>query len=240
MTASPALPAPESAWSALVRSRPELARLLLVVPTLNEEAGLPLVLAEAQRLGVAAVVVDSGSPDGPREAAVAFGAPVVRAPRGKGRAWRHFVETADLSAWEWVAMVDGDGTYDLSALPRLIRPGVDMVVGLRVAVPGETPRIRAFGARLLSLLAGWLLGVPCPDLLSGFRVFRADRLREIPVRYPGFELETELTMRFIRRGLRVEWVPVGYSRRWGESKLNPLADALRILRTMLRVRLGRP
>lgn len=221
------------------RVRPELARTLLVVPTLNEAEGLPVVLEEARALGVATVVIDSGSEDGTGHAARSFGVPVLNVSRGKGRAWREFVNSFDFSAWEWVVMVDGDGTYDLSALPRLIRPGIDMAVGRRVAVPGETPRIRAMGARALSMLAGWMVGVPCPDLLSGFRVFRAERLREVPITFHGFELETELTMKFIRRGLRVEWIPVGYRRRKGESKLSPVRDALRILWTMFKVRLER-
>lgn len=218
----------------------ELSQTLLVIPALNEEEGLPYVLGEAARLGVFALVLDGGSVDGTCRAAHAFGVPVLPVPRGKGRAWSRFVDSYDFSGWKWVAMVDGDGTYDLAALPLLIRPGADMTVGRRVPRPGETPRMRGLGARALSLLAGWIMGVSCPDLLSGFRVFRADRLKEIRTTLPGFELETELTFKFIRRGLKVEWVPVAYRRRKGESKLSPVRDGLRILWTMFRAGLVRP
>jgi glycosyltransferase involved in cell wall biosynthesis len=225
--------------SAAAHVKPELAHTLLVIPALNEEEGLPGVLQEAKALGVATLVLDGGSTDGTCQVAHRLGVPVLHMPRGKGRAWAAFVDAFDFTAWKWVAMVGGDGTYDLAALPRLIKPGTDMVIGLRVPIAGETPKIRAFGARTLSGLAAWITGAPCPDLLSGLRVFRPDRLKEVRTTFPGFELETELTIKYIRRGLRVEWVPVTYRRRKGASKLSPVKDALRILWTMLQVRLER-
>ena len=131
-------------------------------------------------------------------------------------------------------MIDGDATYDLSSLPRLIAPGADMAIGLRTHVAGETPWLRALGARGLSSLAGWLMGSPCPDLLSGFRAMRTESLRQVRLTSDRFGLETELTIEFVRRGLRVEWVPVEYRRRQGESKLSPVRDGWDILRTILR------
>ena len=84
------------------------------------------------------------------------------------------------------------------------------------------------------MLAGWLTLAKCEDLLSGFRVFNAEKLKQVKLSSNGFELETELTIEFIRRGFHVEWVPVGYRRRYGRSKLHPLKDGLFIFWTMLK------
>jgi hypothetical protein len=134
-------------------------------------------------------------------------------------------------------MVDGDGTYDLTDLPRLVVPEADMVVGVRTGSWGRSGGMRALGALGLSKLAGWLTGADCPDLLSGFRMFKAGRLSQIRLWSKGFELETELTMTFIRRGFHVEWIPVGYHRRIGKSKLRPFRDGLIILSAMAKAML---
>lgn len=215
---------------------PVLSDVLLVVPTLNEEQGLPGVLEEARRLGVATLVLDGGSDDRTRDIAGAYDVPVVEVSKGKARGWREFIGSKDFNGWKRLAMVDGDGTYDLAALPRMAASGADMVVGLRNGVPGETPRVRAMGARALSALASVATGAKCPDLLSGFRVIDVQRLREITLNSNGFELETELTIEFVRRGFRVEWVPVSYRRRLGKSKLNPVREGVRILWAIARVR----
>jgi dolichol-phosphate mannosyltransferase len=211
-----------------------LADVLLVVPTLNEEEGLPSVLADARKLGVETLVLDAGSQDRTREIAGEYDVPVVTVSRGKARGWREFLASKDFNGWNRLAMVDGDGTYDLDALPLMAASSADMVVGLRRGIPGETPRIRAVGARALSLIASITTGARCPDLLSGMRVIRVERLRQVTLRSNGFELETELTIEFVRRGFRVDWIPVNYRRRMGNSKLNPLREGVRILWSIYR------
>ena len=213
-----------------------LSNVLLVVPTFNEQGGLPSVLVESRRLGVATVVVDGGSTDRTRAIAECYDVPVITVSRGKGRGWRDFLSSYPYRDWEFIAMVDGDASYDLSALPRLLEPDADMVVGVRLTRNGESPRVRALGGRALSLLAGWITMAKCPDLLSGFRVMRSDTLGQIRLTSDRFGLETELTIEYIRRGLRIAWVPVGYGPRSGESKLNALTDGFDILVTMLRAR----
>ena len=238
-TVAPARPVPQDRPDSGPAMRARLSNVLLAVPTFNEEVGLPSVLDESRRLGVATVVVDGGSADRTVAVANRYDIPVVTVSRGKGRGWRDFLSSYPYRDWEYVAMVDGDATYDLSALPRLLAPKADMAVGIRLSRNGETPRVRAMGARALSLLAGWVTTAHCPDLLSGFRVMRSDTLGQVRLTSDRFGLETELTIEYIRRGLRGAWVPVGYGRRSGESKLNPLSDGVDVLGTILRTRYRR-
>ena len=60
-------------------NRTGLEGVLLAVPTLNEEDGLPVALGQARELGVDTVVVDGGSTDGTIAVAERFGVPVVAA-----------------------------------------------------------------------------------------------------------------------------------------------------------------
>ncbi|MBX6351156.1 MAG: glycosyltransferase family 2 protein [Clostridia bacterium] len=213
-----------------------LADVVLAVFTLDEERALPWVLWRARELGVRAVVVDGGSVDGTLAVASAFGAPVVRAPRGKGRALRAFL-ASEASAGRAVALVDGDATYDVADLPRLVAAGGDMAIAWRRPV-GVTamPFARGVGNRAFAWAVRAATGRACPDPLSGFRVIRRGALAALLPKAEGFELELELTLSFLRAGLDVRWVPVPYHPRIGRSKLRPVADGARIARTLLSLR----
>lgn len=214
----------------------DLSDVLLVVPTLNEQAGLAVVLRQASQLSVATLVIDGGSADRSVEVALEAGVEVRRVPRGKGRAWREFQASISPDSPTYIAMIDADASYDLAALPRLIDSGADMVVALRDRLPGSTALHRLAGSTALTLAASLITMRRCPDILSGFRIMRSDCLREIQLTSDGFGLEAELTIEFLRRGFSVDWVPAGYQPRYGDSKLRPLQDGMDILGTMLKTR----
>jgi dolichol-phosphate mannosyltransferase len=212
---------------------------LLVVPVLNEEEGLGTVLQQAEALGLNTLVIDGGSTDASRDVARASGVEVLEVRRGKGRAWCDFLASVPYERWRYVAMVDADGSYDLSALPRLLACEADMVVAVRERTPGSTALHRLLGSTALTMAASLLTMRRCPDVLSGFRIIRSDCLRNVSFGAEEFGLEAELTIGFLRRGYSVAWVPAGYLPRCGRSKLRPLADGIDILRTMLITRFGR-
>jgi dolichol-phosphate mannosyltransferase len=216
-----------------------LANVLLVIPTLNEEEGLGTVLGQARELGVATLVIDGGSDDRSVDIALAAGVAVEDVPRGKGRAWRHFLRSYPYEKYEYVAMVDADGSYDLGALPWMLRSDADMVVGCRRRERGSTPLHRLLGGKAITLAASLITLRSCPDVLSGLRLIRSDALRAIDLRSEEFGLEAELTIEFLRRGLKIEYVPAAYMPRYGRSKLRPVRDGLDILGTMLVARFRR-
>lgn len=214
-----------------------LAELVLAIFTLDEERALPWVLWRAREVGVRAVVVDGGSTDGTLAVASAFGAPVIRAPRGKGRALRAFLVSEAAGAAEAIAIVDGDATYDVGDLPRLLAAGGDMAVAWRRPVHvGAMPFPRGLGNHAFAWAVRAATGRPSPDPLSGFRVIRRSALQARLPKADGFELELELTLSFLRAGLDVRWVPVDYHPRIGRSKLSPVADGARIARMLLSLR----
>ena len=89
----------------------------LVLPCRDEAGALPALLAEVPP-GFAVIVVDNGSTDGTAQVARACGARVVTEPRpGYGAAVQAGVEAATS---EWVAVMDGDGSFDPAELPRLL------------------------------------------------------------------------------------------------------------------------
>jgi len=216
------------------KSGDALLSVLLVIPTLNEAEGLAQVLTDARALGVETLIIDGGSTDGTKAIARKLGGQVLEVSAGKGHGWRDFLARFPFRDWEYIAMIDGDDSYDLKSLPQLLECNVDMAIGLRRSTGYTGAWFRATGARMLSLLAGCSTLSKCPDLLSGFRLIRSERLDRINISSDGFGLEAEFTIEFLRRGFSIEWVPVRYQRRLGRSKLSPIKDGWVILWTILR------
>ncbi|MPZ96543.1 MAG: glycosyltransferase [Propionibacteriales bacterium] len=89
----------------------------LVLPCRDEAAALPAVLASVPQ-GVRVIVVDNGSTDGTADVAAAHGARVVDEPvAGYGSAVQAGVDSATA---DFVAVADGDGSFDLSDMSRLL------------------------------------------------------------------------------------------------------------------------
>jgi dolichol-phosphate mannosyltransferase len=73
-------------------------------------------------------------------------------------------------------------------------------------------------------------GVELKDILSGYRAFTLESMRELELNKTGFEIETEISVECILKKQRVEEVPITYLPRSkkGATKLNPVKDGFRI------------
>ncbi|MCA8955822.1 MAG: glycosyltransferase family 2 protein [Planctomycetes bacterium] len=230
---------------------PRRPRVAVVIPVLDEEASLPLVLGEIPAdLVDEVVVVDNGSKDRSAELARAAGARVVAEPRrGYGSACLRGIAATDGA--EILVFLDGDHSDYPEDLRRLIQPVIeqraDLVIGSRMLDPTSRrallPQAR-FGNRLAALLLRVLFGIRCSDL-GPFRVIRRDRLVELAMRDPDYGWTVEMQVRARLRGLRVVEIPVRYRARVGSSKITgtlrgTVGASYKILRTIFAYRLRRP
>jgi glycosyltransferase involved in cell wall biosynthesis len=231
-----------------LRPLPLVDTVDVVIPALNEEASLPLVLAELPRPPVSRVVVaDNGSRDGTARVAREGGAVVVPAARrGYGSAclaaldYLRHNDPPDL-----VVFIDADYPDHPEELPRLIAPllagTADLVIGSR------TLGTRERGALLPQARAGNLVACALIRLLYGhrytdlgpFRAARWDALERLAMGDPDFGWTAEMQVKALRRGLRVAEVPVSYRKRVGVSKITgtvtgTLRAGYKILWTVLR------
>ena len=72
------------------------------------------------------------------------------------------------------------------------------------------------------------------DILSGYRAFNRDFVTVVPLLTNQFEIETEMTIQALSKGLTVKEVPVSYKERpsLSKSKLSPFGDGAMILFTI--------
>jgi glycosyltransferase involved in cell wall biosynthesis len=216
----------------------EQVRIAVLLPCHNEESSIARVVAgfRAALPGAMIYVYDNASWDSTAEVAVAAGAVVCREPRrGKGTVvCRMF---ADIDADIYV-LADGDGTYDPADAPamldRLMRDNLDMVAGCRVPVAGDErtfPRGHVVGNWMFNRVLKALFGGGFTDVFSGYRVLSRRFVKSFPVRFTGFEIETELVTHTVDIGLPYAEVPVSYRSRdlTSKRKLRTVRDGLRIL-----------
>jgi hypothetical protein len=146
---------------------------------------------------------------------------------------------ADVEADIYV-MVDGDGTYDAEAAPRLIGHlllnGLDMVNCARVPVGDGAYRPgHILGNRLLTGLVARVFGNRLTDMLSGYRVMSRRFVKSFPALSTGFEIETEITVHALELRVPIDELSAPYSNRphGSASKLHTVGDGIRILRVIL-------
>jgi len=214
-------------------------KIVAIVPCYNEEAAIAKVVSDLRAAvpNMDIYVYDNRSTDRTAEVARAAGAIVRTESRaGKGNVVRRAF--ADIDADIYV-MIDGDDTYDASALPEMIamlQAGpLDHVLGVRRQEAHEPSAYRPGheqGNRAFNRLVGWLFGEPVTDMLSGYRVFSRRFVKSFPALSREFEIETELTVHSMNLRVPQTEFPVGFRDRppGSESKLRTYHDGFRILR----------
>jgi len=215
----------------------EPAAVSVIIPAYNEQDAIADVVARVVGQGRwrEVLVVDDGSTDLTAERAEKAGARVVRHPynKGNGAAAKTGIREAK---GEVVLLLDADGQHDPQDMLRLAEGvGVnDLVIGARAA--RDQPALRAVGNAVFQALASWLTHRPIPDLTSGFRAARRDRMVEILHLLPnGFSYTTTSCLAFLKAGHNVAFVPIAARPRVGTSKIKVVRDGTKFLLIILKI-----
>jgi dolichol-phosphate mannosyltransferase len=213
-------------------------RALVVVPTYNEAANLPLIvpqiLAQDQRLDV--LIVDDNSPDGTGQLADQMVAAdsrvhVLHRPGkgGLGKAYIAGFRWALERDYELVFEMDADFSHDPKFLAEFLRAveNADLVIGSRYKT-GVNVINWPISRLLLSLganqYARWITGLPIIDSTGGFKCFRRKVLQAIDlerVRSNGYAFQIEMSFRAWKKGFRLVEIPIVFTDRIeGQSKMN--------------------
>lgn len=214
--------------------------LTVVLPTYNERANVPLIVAALRRalaeIAFEVVFVDDNSPDGTAAIAQEIAAtdPRVRVIRRIGRRGLAgaCIEGMLSSSAPFVAVMDADLQHDETLLPKMLAAlkagDRDMAVASRRAEGGAIGEglssIRAAGSNLANALAQRLLKVTLTDPMSGFFMLRRPIFDELAPKLSaqGFKILLDIVVSGEGRLRIVEFPFVFRERREGESKLDTL------------------
>lgn len=217
-----------------------MTKVAVLLPCHNEALSIRgVVEGFRQSLPDAAIYVyDNCSSDQTAAEASAAGA-IVREEklRGKGNVVRRMFADIDADVY---LIADGDGTYDCSIAPQMIRllteAHLDMVVGARRDIFDDAHRVgHAMGNRMFNGLYRSLFGTSFSDIFSGYRAFSRRFVKSFPAISRGFEIETEISVHASQLHMPLAEIPTDYRpRKEGSvSKLRTFQDATKILLTML-------
>jgi dolichol-phosphate mannosyltransferase len=211
---------------------------LVVVPTYNERANLPVLVAGLMKhAGVRVLVVDDQSPDGTGEVADALAREYAGrvevmhrvGKKGLGRSYVDGIRQAITEPVDVVCQMDADLSHDPGQLPALVAAtsGADVVLGSRY-IPGGAivnwPTRRRLLSRFANVYIRAVTRMRPRDCTSGYRCWRREALAALPLdRFfsDGYSFLIEMLFVAGRMGCRVAEVPITFvERRAGESKIS--------------------
>lgn len=212
----------------------------ILIPTLNEAPTIGPLIGEFRMMGYPHIlVIDGHSSDETRSIARDAGADVVEQQgKGKGNA---IIEAFSMIRQPYILMIDGDGTYLPDEADLLLAPlaaGASQVIGdrlIRENMPAFS-RLNYIGNQVLNRLFKIAHGHYLSDILSGYRAFTLESVREMDLHEAGFGIETELSAEAVRKRHDIRTVPISYLERSGTAtKLNPFHDGFKITATIYRL-----
>lgn len=217
----------------------------VVVPAWNEALNLPHVLPLIPQWVSEVILVDGGSTDDTVAVARQL-RPEIRvvgqAGRGKGDALRTGFSSA---TGDIIVMLDADGSTlptEIPAFVGVLLAGADFAKGSRFAQGGGSEDIsfwRRLGNASFVLVSKLLFGGRYTDLCYGYNAFWRRHLPLLALDADGFEIETMMNIRALRRGLKVvEVSSFEACRKHGESRLRAIPDGWRVLALVMRERLS--
>jgi len=219
-------------------------KITVVIPCLNEEQGVEMVLRKMPDFVDEVIVVDNGSTDRTSEVARAFGAKVIREDeRGYGRSYKTGFSQA---TGDVIITLDGDHSYPPDAISYLLEAflhlEVDFLNASRFPVRDRKAMSfkHKFGNFILSIAMSLLYFRWVRDSQSGMWVFRRSILESMTLESDSMAFSEEIKIEALKSpDVRFAEISIQYSSRLGEIKLNPWRDGFNNLFFLVKKRFSK-
>lgn len=228
-----------------------MSKIAFIFPAYNEEMTIAETLCafHSEFTEAELWVIDNNSSDSTAKIAQetlskirAWGGVLSEKRQGKGNALRKAFQEIDA---DYYLISDADLTYPADQARELLAPVLngeaDMVVGDRHAhgrYKAENKRtFHNFGNNLVLFLINTLFKSQLSDIMSGYRAFNRQFVKNYPILVEGFEIETDMTLHALDKRFRIIELPIAYKDRpeGSTSKLKTFHDGVRVLKTIINI-----
>jgi len=209
-----------------------MQKVSIIIPVYNEKKTLETILERVNNASTIdfekeLIIIDDYSTDGSREFLAklqkrySFQLKLHKKNHGKGRALRTGFA---LASGEIILIQDADLEYDpanwVDLLVEFENPKTQVVFGSR----NINPKRRGYatyilGAKILTEAINLLYGAKLTDSYTCYKCFRKECLSELKLESDKFEIEAELTTKFLKKGYPIKEVAISYNpRKFEEGK----------------------
>ncbi|OGL46360.1 MAG: hypothetical protein A2161_07720 [Candidatus Schekmanbacteria bacterium RBG_13_48_7] len=225
----------------------------IVIPTYNESENLENLVNQILKLDlpVTIIIVDDNSPDRTGEIADRLAASYSQikvihrqAKLGLGTAYKAGFDFALKAKLDHVLTMDADFSHHPSFIPDIIKycDSYDIVIGSRYVENGTTTNFglhRKFISRSANFFAHWILGMTVNDCTAGFRCYKLDSLKKVPldkIRSNGYSFLVEMLYYCQKCDLSIKEIPINFiAREQGLSKISK-KEIFNALKTIFRLK----
>ena len=218
-----------------------MTKIAILIPCYNEELTIGNVIEDFRsELPDADIsVFDNNSTDESASIAKSHDAIVIPSPiQGKGAVVQHMFSTIDADKY---VIVDGDGTYPAIYVKDMLSKlsECDMVLGDRLSnnyYKDNKRLFHGFGNFIVKFLVNLLYHGKITDIMTGYRAFNRDFVKNIKLTSIGFEVETEMAIYALKHHYKVASIPILYLNRpdGSKSKVKTFSDGIKILKLIFK------
>lgn len=226
-----------------------MKKVSIIIPVYNEANTIDLIIprvlaAKTPGWKKQVIIVDDGSTDGTAARLAKWNRHcqviLQQANRGKGASVSVGLKVA---RGDVILIQDADLEYDPADYKTLLAPfdhtEVNVVYGSRFLGPHlSTMFFYELGNKFVTLITNILFNTNITDMETGYKAFRRSILSDLlPLRAKRFDLEPELTVRFLKAGYQIYEAPISYyGRKFSEGKKLTWRDGVIALWVLIKYR----
>lgn len=222
-------------------------KLSIIVPVFNEKTTVLKVLDQLKAFPIEKqiIVVDDYSTDGSRDLLIEaekkykdFKLLLHDKNMGKGTCIRTALPFLN---GDYVIIRDADLEQDAQDILKLVQilnyKNYKAVFGARIFNLRYKFSIRYIANKIFTLFANILYKTYITDIMTGYKLIERNLFQNLNLSSRGFDVEAEITIKLLKRGVKIEEVPVNYyPRRLKDGKKIRAKHSFLIIYSLLKYR----